>query len=76
MSAIPSRIKRYPGGAEYRGETNSDDDRHGRGVHKFSNGDLYDGEWENDEMCGRGIFTYADGKVVEGTFPSVWETPN
>lgn len=39
---------------------------HGRGVFKFSNGDMYDGDWKDNYMHGRGIFKYADGSSYEG----------
>jgi hypothetical protein len=39
---------------------------HGRGVFKFANGDMYDGDWKDNYMHGRGFFKYADGSSYEG----------
>jgi hypothetical protein len=31
--------------------------RHGKGVYTYNNGDIYDGEWENNEKHGTGKLT-------------------
>lgn len=39
---------------------------HGRGVFKFSNGDIYDGEYKEDLKHGPGVYKYANGNMYEG----------
>jgi hypothetical protein len=39
---------------------------HGRGVFKFSNGDIYDGEYKEDLKHGPGVYKYANGNLYEG----------
>ena len=38
----------------------------GYGIFNFSNGDKYDGEWENNKMNGYGKFYHSDGNICEG----------
>jgi len=45
-----------------------DNVRHGKGVFKFSNGDMYDGEFSNGNMHGIGIMRFACGDIYKGTF--------
>lgn len=45
-----------------------DNVRHGKGVFKFSNGDMYDGEFSNGNMHGIGIMRFACGDVYRGNF--------
>ena len=40
----------------------------GRGVQKFSNGDVYAGDYENGKKHGRGAFTYSNGNVYDGDY--------
>ena len=35
--------------------------QHGRGTLSYPNGDIFDGEWENDSKHGKGIDRYPDG---------------
>ena len=39
---------------------------HGRGVFKFSNGEIYDGEYKEDLKHGPGVYKYANGNMYEG----------
>ena len=42
----------------------------GLGVGKFSNGDIYKGEWKNGEMEGIGVYNYKKGAVYHGQMKS------
>ena len=53
---------------EYKGEYNAAGEREGRGVMRYADGDVYDGEFKADEKEGRGVFRWASGDVYEGEF--------
>ena len=40
----------------------------GRGIYKFRNGDIYEGDYKNGERTGEGVFTFANGDVYKGSF--------
>ncbi len=40
----------------------------GHGRYTFTDGDVYEGEFDNDEYNGNGVLTYADGARYEGEF--------
>ena len=40
----------------------------GLGKYTWSDGRVYEGEWENDERHGHGKLTYADGVICDGEF--------
>ena len=42
--------------------------RNGHGTLTYADGNVYDGEFKDDDMNGRGTFTYADGGVYTGEF--------
>lgn len=54
------------------------DKKNGRGVMQFANGNLYDGEWKDDDRHGKGVHYWKDfskyhgdrydGEWVEGKF--------
>ena len=50
----------------YTGERNVEGQMHGRGVYRYANGDMYEGDWNDDYRHGRGVYRYADGAVYEG----------
>jgi len=52
----------------YKGEVKSYDGTmaDGKGVMKFSNGDVYDRFWKNGKMCGKGAMHYNDGAFYQG----------
>ena len=52
----------------YDGERNAAGQMHGRGVYRFANGDVYEGDFKDDNMHGRGVYRCADGNVYEGDF--------
>jgi len=51
---------------EYEGEYNAAGEREGRGVMRFANGNVYDGEWKAGKREGRGVMRFADGEVYDG----------
>ena len=42
----------------YEGERNQKEERHGKGKATLSNGDIYEGEYENGKRHGYGIYKY------------------
>ena len=40
----------------------------GRGIYRWANGDVYDGEWKDDKKHGKGIRRWADGDVYDGEY--------
>lgn len=44
------------------------DCKEGYGKFNFSNGDIYEGEWEDDKFHGKGKYLYNDGSYFEGLF--------
>ena len=59
-------IKDWGSGYRYEGEVNQDGHRHGKGVHSWSDGQRYVGEWRNEYLHGHGTYTYPDGRVKSG----------
>ena len=39
---------------------------HGRGVFRYADGDVYEGDFKDDKRNGRGVYRYANGDVCEG----------
>ncbi|WBR14632.1 Morn repeat protein [Pandoravirus kuranda] len=42
------------------------DGRHGHGCQIYSDGGVYDGQWQDDKRHGHGVHTYPDGGVYDG----------
>ena len=40
--------------------------KHGNGQFRFTNGDVYDGEFKNNKYHGKGKFTFANGEIYKG----------
>ena len=40
--------------------------KNGKGILKFNNGDIYDGDWRDDEKNGKGIYQFSNGDSYEG----------
>jgi hypothetical protein len=51
-------------------------ERHGKGKHRFANGDFYGGEWTDGKMTGNGTAVFADGDVYEGGWKTSREREN
>lgn len=56
------------GNVKYTGEVNSLNHPDGKGVAKFDNGSVYDGDWEDGVMQGQATYTLNNGDVYEGTW--------
>ena len=40
--------------------------RHGKGVHKYCDGEVYDGDWKDDNRHGKETIAHPDGVTYEG----------
>jgi len=47
----------------YEGKRNWQKQRHGQGTYYYDNGDIYEGDWVNDEKHGEGTYHFVSGKV-------------
>jgi len=56
------------GGMGYEGEYNAAGEYEGRGVMRYADGDVYDGEWKAGMKEGRGVYRCANGIVVSGFY--------
>ena len=54
-------------GNRYLGEV-VDGVRAGQGRYEWTNGNIYEGTFENNEISGSGVFTWPDGRRYEGEF--------
>lgn len=61
-------VKDLPiGGDSYSGYYNTEKEKpEGKGIMKYINGDVYDGDWENGVRQGDGIMKYYTGDVYDG----------
>jgi len=50
----------------YSGEKNASGLKHGHGTFRWENGDVYDGQWESNQMKGHGVFESASGSRYSG----------
>jgi hypothetical protein len=48
--------KHFPNDAYYEGEFNEADERTGKGIFKYKNGDVYIGDWKDDKFHGKGYY--------------------
>ena len=48
---------------EYEGEYNAAGEREGRGVYRYADGDVYEGEYKAGKKEGRGVYRWANGNV-------------
>mmetsp|Transcript_18292 Transcript_18292/g.17414 ORF Transcript_18292/g.17414 Transcript_18292/m.17414 type:complete len:104 (-) Transcript_18292:543-854(-) len=60
----------YSDGSLYRGEVNNFEEREGRGIREWTNGDRYIGQWEKNQFQGYGKFVYGNGESYEGEWHS------
>jgi len=42
--------------------------RAGKGTYTFKNGNVFEGEWSNNDFNGKGIFTFSNGDIYNGNF--------
>jgi len=45
----------------YEGELNDKGQRHGKGIMRYENGDVYEGDWKDGKMQGKGTMTNKKG---------------
>ncbi|KAL4423468.1 hypothetical protein ABPG77_005420 [Micractinium sp. CCAP 211/92] len=65
---------RWPDKSTYEGLV-KDDKCHVRGVFKYSNGDRYEGEFEDNNMSGYGVYVWgAEGSVYRGQAGRGWRS--
>jgi len=50
----------------YEGGYNEDGLKHGKGIYKYANGDVFDGEYKEGKKHGKGIYKYVSGSVYDG----------
>ncbi|NIU26990.1 hypothetical protein GWN75_21240, partial [candidate division KSB1 bacterium] len=50
----------------YEGERNAFNRFHGEGTYKYTNGNVYEGEWVDGRKSGQGTQTWADGEKYVG----------
>ncbi|TNJ41908.1 hypothetical protein KFZ70_02795 [Tamlana fucoidanivorans] len=58
--------KKYDDGSLYVGTVNRYLQKHGQGKKTYADGDVYEGEWQENYKSGFGIYTWPDGKVYTG----------
>ena len=57
---------RMENGAIYAGCWNNQNQRHGRGTQIWTDGSIYEGNWENDKANGKGRLIHGNGDYYEG----------
>jgi len=40
--------------------------KHGKGKLKAANGEVYEGDFQNNDIHGKGIYTWPDGRIYDG----------
>lgn len=63
MTELQPYLKKAEG---YKGAKSEDGKRHGWGKGTYANGDIYEGDYENDNFHGKGKFTFTNGNIYEG----------
>jgi len=52
----------------YTGELNDKGQRHGKGIMRYENGDVYEGDWKDGKMHGKGTMTNKKGSEYSATW--------
>ena len=58
----------FRNGEYYEGGINKNMLRNGTGIHFYSNGDIYKGDWSNNKRIGKGRLIFKDGSEYIGQF--------
>ncbi len=66
VDEITPRMKRISIG--YEGQSDAVGQSHVTGVNRYANGDVYEGQFMNNQKNGRGLYRYANGDVYEGEY--------
>lgn len=53
----------YTNGNSYKGQKNTQNQRHGKGKYIYADGSYYYGDWIKNKMVGNGVLYYPDGQV-------------
>jgi hypothetical protein len=61
-----AEVINFPDGSVYDGEI-KDGKRHGQGKFTFSDGEVYIGQYDNDQRT-QGTLTFPNGDIYQGTF--------
>jgi hypothetical protein len=67
-SSMNDRQSKVVGKKKYIGEYNEEGNKHGYGLYTSKNGNIYLGEWYNDNREGLGIVKIGNGDIFEGQF--------
>ena len=51
----------------YYGQISATKMRHGKGLFKYSTGDVYFGGWKEDIFHGQGVYIFKGGQIYDGT---------
>ena len=54
----------YENGDEYKGKLNNNGLREGKGIMKYNNGSIYDGEWKKNLKEGKGIYSLNNNDYI------------
>lgn len=46
--------------------------RHGKGRHFYTNGDVWEGDWEYDKKTGKGVYWRGEAKITVDGINSSW----
>ncbi|KAG5490379.1 hypothetical protein JKF63_00499 [Porcisia hertigi] len=65
-SSVAEAEIEYADGSLYTGGTDAQMRRHGKGVHRLSSGDVFEGLFAQDRREGQGVLQGSDGTVCEG----------
>lgn len=58
--------KKYADNSKYIGELSSSNQRQGKGIYYYAEGDVYAGEWQDNTLQGYGIYLFCNGEKYEG----------
>jgi hypothetical protein len=51
--------KKFADGAKYEGRVNSDNEKHGKGIYYYGNGDIYLGDFNRNKIEGEGVYCFS-----------------
>lgn len=58
--------KKYSDNSRYVGELSAGNQRQGKGIYYYAEGDVYAGEWQDNTLQGYGIYLFSNGEKYEG----------
>ena len=63
-------MKLQQAGSKYEGQTNEQGQHNGKGLCRYVDGSVYDGEWKDGKRHGQGQYTFANGVLYRGGWES------